>query len=109
MCNEEDKLIIKPLDNFFQATVSISIFGIIMFPICGVEKDIILLFLVCFIMMIWWGFLKMETLTLSSRGMHISGLCYSREYLWNEIKVKQVNKHMIPTVDLKTEVYTNVT
>jgi len=44
MCNEEDKLIIKPLDNFFQATVSISIFGIIMFPICGVEKDIILLF-----------------------------------------------------------------
>ena len=69
MCNEEDKLIIKPLDNFFQATVIISIFSIILLLIGGVEKDIILLFLVCFIMMIWWGFLKMETLTLSSRGI----------------------------------------
>ena len=68
MCNEEDKLIIKPLDNFFQATVSISIFGIIMFPICGVEKDIILLFLVCFIMMIWWGFLKTETMVPEEDG-----------------------------------------
>lgn len=107
MYNEEkNKLIIKPLDNFFQAMLSISIFGIILFFICGVEKDIIFLFLVCFIVMIWWGFLKMETLTLSSRGIQISGLCYSREYLWNEIKVKQVNKHMIPTVDLKTKVYT---
>ena len=106
MCNEEDKLIIKPFDNFFQATVIISIFGIILLLIGGVEKNIILLFLVCFIVMIWWGFLKMETLTLSSRGMHISGLCYSREYLWNEIKVKQVNKHMIPTVEMKTKIYT---
>ena len=83
MCNEEDKLIIKPFDNFFQATVIISIFGIILLLIGGVE-----------------------TLTLSSRGIHISGLCYSREYLWNEIKVKQVNKHMIPTVDMKTKIYT---
>ena len=106
MCNEEDKLIIKPLDNFFQATVIISIFSIILLLIGGVEKNIILLFLASFIVMIWWGFLKMETLTLSSRGIHISGLCYSREYLWNEIKVKQVNKHMIPTVDMKTKIYT---
>ena len=44
MCNEEDKLIIKPFDNFFQAMLSISILGIILFFICGVEKDIILLF-----------------------------------------------------------------
>ena len=49
MCNEEDKLIIKPLDNFFQATVIISIFGIILLLIGGVEKNIILLFLVCFL------------------------------------------------------------
>lgn len=107
MCDEEkDKLVIKPLDNFFQATVSISILGIILLPICGVEKNIILLFLGCFIGMIWWGFLKMEILTLTPRGIQISGLCYNKKYLWNEIKVKQVNKHMIPTVDLKTEVYT---
>ena len=45
MCNEEkDSLTIKPLDNFFQAMLSISILGIILFFICGVEKDIILLF-----------------------------------------------------------------
>lgn len=107
MCNEEnDSLTIKPLDNFFQATVIISIFGIILLSIGGVEKDIILLFLASFIVMIWWVFLKMETVTLSSRGIQISGLCYSREYLWDEIKVKQVNKHMIPTVDLKTKIYT---
>ena len=45
MCNEEkDSLTIKPLDKFFQAMLSISILGIILFFICGVEKDIILLF-----------------------------------------------------------------
>lgn len=45
MCNEEkDSLTIKPLDNFFQAMLSISILSIILFFICGVEKDIILLF-----------------------------------------------------------------
>ena len=68
MCNEEDKLIIKPLDNFFQAMVSISIFSIILLLIGGVEKDIILLFLVCFIMMIWWGFLKTETMVPEEDG-----------------------------------------
>lgn len=62
MCNEEDKLIIKPFDNFFQATVIISIFGIILLLIGGVEKNIILLFLASFIVMIWWGFLKTETM-----------------------------------------------
>ena len=69
MCNEEkDSLTIKPLDNFFQAMLSISILGIILFFICGVEKDIILLFLVCFIMMIWWGFLKTETMVPEEDG-----------------------------------------
>ena len=60
MCNEEkDSLTIKPLDKYFG-------YNIVFYLRCGKRYNSFVL--VCFIVMIWWGFLKTETMVPEEDG-----------------------------------------